>query len=896
MLCSFNPTNPTIRLKVFISSAQRDENGFRWSEVRRKVKEQLEECPYIVPFIIDTVASEISSTQLFQYEVLKADVVVMLLKGEVRPGTSVEFATATKYNKPLLVYFLKDEKPSLEVIRLRKAVQAADYCTYRDIDTFDNIAEIVRSDVITNVIRYYQYDHFAKSEIDTAPVEVSTVTAESTLLAKHSTPTKASIALFSSSYTHIYHLLGIYDEEDKNVPETPMHKLGIAALDWLVTGTPLKNDTEVLNLIEALKELYDSTDWIIKRWDVIRFALSGNFEKAFKAGKEALALAKMRNLPTWIINDILIDCRNIENEIFNNERKWGAEGEAQKELNKLDTIVYFPVLDRYLANIYDSIAKEQFKRQTASPNTILMGTNLEEAINNVENYFFSAILYGSYTHMIITRDILARVLYQYDEIAYMGPLLFDSIRLAVLQGDTNRFAKTLDYKWDNIYTEIASHADMIWDLTNFVTSSHKESMKQTIITKIGLYLSDAKFEEAQRFLENLASTIYWGNSEDYFECLCQNMCRLNCSTVMRMLSGIIKEQRFHLGRKLSNIILQMKLDSVEIECQHEFCDILKDKLSFIIKNGGCPQIIAALANQNPEVFSVLSTIPGNGLTGVEKLLYDINMGKGNWNEVLLREIETARKQFEVNKYPGEYTYFSELPYAMIKMVVREHYISPMNKTIEQRFFPLCIEVLSSQATAKVKKDCLDCLSDILAFNTELNAIVPQGLSDIIAKIEVKKERTALDESIGDFNCRALMVKIIFGVADKEELLEQCVGYSKKDVYERIALAECIEQFMVKLPYDQIDATVLSVIMNCFEDEYYAVRWRACSCLALLLDTKYEHLAKQKLCEAAIDPSHYVRSKVLNLCRDNKIRKPEFRDELLGILVGDANYAIRIGCQ
>lgn len=111
MPCPFNPINPATRLNVFISSAQRDENGFRWSEVRRKVKEQLEECPYIVPFIIDVVASEISSTQLFQYEVLKADIVVMLIKGEVRPGTSTEFATATKQNKPLLVYFLKTRTP-----------------------------------------------------------------------------------------------------------------------------------------------------------------------------------------------------------------------------------------------------------------------------------------------------------------------------------------------------------------------------------------------------------------------------------------------------------------------------------------------------------------------------------------------------------------------------------------------------------------------------------------------------------------------------------------------------------------------------------------------------------------------------------------------------------------
>ena len=80
MPCPFHPINPPNRLNVFISSAQRDENGFKWGEVRREVKNHLEECPYFVSFIIDDVASEISSTQLFQYEVLKADIVVMIIK------------------------------------------------------------------------------------------------------------------------------------------------------------------------------------------------------------------------------------------------------------------------------------------------------------------------------------------------------------------------------------------------------------------------------------------------------------------------------------------------------------------------------------------------------------------------------------------------------------------------------------------------------------------------------------------------------------------------------------------------------------------------------------------------------------------------------------------------
>ena len=578
-------------------------------------------------------------------------------------------------------------------------------------------------------------------------------------------------------------------------------------------------------------------------------------------------------------------------------REWVIDSDVQKELKDLETIVYLPVLDRYLTDIYSVIAKEEFKYQTASPNTIFFGTNLGTVINDVENYFFSAMLYGSYTHMVITREILARVLYKYDELTQKRPLLLDCIKILVINGDAEQFNKTIDYKWDDAYAEIVSHADEIWDLTDAAASSHKESIKQAVITKLGLYLTDSKFEEVHVFLEELAPTVYWGTSQDYFESINQNMCRLNCTRVMLMLTGIIKEQRFHLGGKLANIILQMKIDDVDTEVQSSFCDALKEKISFIAKNGGTPQIIAALASQSPEIFSVLSTIPENGLTGVEKVFYDINMGAGNWGEVLTHEIEIARKQFEVNRDPGTYTGFFELPYAMIKKVIREHYASSMDGVIEQKFFPLCSEVLTSQAVAKVKNDCLDCLCDVLVFNTALKTKMPQELSDAIAAIGVAKTGTILRHSKGAFVCRTLMVKIISGAADKEELLEWCVGYGKKEINERIALAECIEQFIVQeLPAGQIDATILSIVMQCFDDEHYIVRRRACNCFALLLDTKYRDLAERKLCEAAIDPSHYVRSQVLNLCKSKKIKAPEICDELFGILTNDANYAIRVGCK
>lgn len=91
--------------------------------------------------------------------------------------------------------------------------------------------------MIANVIRYYQYDHFTKSGAGTDTVEISAVT-EAPVSSKHGTPTKTSIALFRSSYAHIFDLLEIDSTDDADVPASPLHAFGIAALDWLIAGSP----------------------------------------------------------------------------------------------------------------------------------------------------------------------------------------------------------------------------------------------------------------------------------------------------------------------------------------------------------------------------------------------------------------------------------------------------------------------------------------------------------------------------------------------------------------------------------------------------------------------------------------------------------------------------------
>ena len=886
---------PDERLRVFISSAQSNEGIFAWSEVRRRIKDYLKECPYLNPFIIEDVASPVKSEQFYQMQLLRADLVVLLVKGEVRKGTATEYALATTHKKPMLIYFLDDgSMKKLSAVELRKDVQSKDYCTYHSTPSFDEIEKVVRKHVIETLICSFQFKAM-EDQLWDAGSEVMALPNESQL-SEHSIPTKTAIGLFSSCYGHIFDLLGIPQVKSGELAEpSAVHELGVAALDWLVKGQGEISDTSILTMIEHVSDLYSETTWLARRWDAIRHEMAGDIDGALKAENHALSLARNANMPPWIIANILIDCRNIENEIFARENTPFASGDGQKELDKLDTIVYLPVLDRFLGNVYGALAKETAKYKMATPGTLFMGTNIGGIINDVENYFFTAMLYGSYSHMLIARDLLAKVLYQYDDLTGEEPLLFECVKLLVLHGNAKTFQKTIEHRWDDVYLSVTSGADELWYLTDKVSVSSRDSMKRAVLTILGMYMTDECFAEAEDYLKNTSSSVYWGVSEAFFECIYQNVNRLNPAIVTEMLTEIIREQRFHLGRKLANILLCLDISNVPPEAQDALSKALEDKLEFIVRNGGHPQFIAALVTQNKDVFEVLATMPNNGLHGTERLFYDINTGSGDWSKVIADQIDTARKQFEANKDPEVYHGFFEKPYRTIKKVIRNYYSAEMVGIINERLLPLCVEVLSSQTPADIKDECIDCICDVLVCPGSNEITVTKELVDAIEKIDISKTHSIMGSSKNVLKCRVLMLRIIMGTANKAEMLEWCFDFSKKERSTKVALAECLDQYLLHYVHDpkKIDAMILAIVLQCFEDDYWPVRRMACNCLAKLLITQYKDRVEHKLYEGAIDPSHYVRNYLLQLCKNGEIADVSISERITDILKSDANYAIRI---
>lgn len=641
------------RLKVFISSAQGTENDkekdedFVWLDFRKRIKKKLNKCPYINAFIIENRASEMKSNDFMIYNVNKSDIVVLLVKNELRNGTFVEYTQAQKTNKPLLVYFFSNQNATEKVNNLRRELIERDTCTFRQLDSFDGAEDIIANDVIQDVIVYYQQKHVMN--IKSEATDIVELSAEKITENNLFAPTKTLLSYFESCYSNIYDYLGIQQIRKKNSNKSQLHDIGNQLLEWLINGVSFRFENMRSDLIDVVSKIYPTTTWYSKRLECIDNVFAGDYKKALDIGQEALSLAKKESAAEWIINNILIDLRNIEHMNLWADDGMVSFGTYQAEIDKSETTIYMPVLDRYLDNAYEEMINEEIKRQTATAGTTFFGSNVNTILTCVENYLFSAVLYGSYTHIVITRTILAKILYKLGKLFDNGELLYNSVKMYLFSGEYKEFKHLTNYEWRKMYDVFTSKSDELWHQVCSFEGVNSDNVIISALFRIGMYLSDRAFCEAEKYIFRLVNQMQWNISDNYFECLLNIYERLNKENLVIAITTIIENQLYSTAQKLTRLLSLMDISSVSGKVLIDLREALTKNIASIIGNYGDPQFISTLVDSRPDIFKPLESIPGNGLTGLQKYLYDINIGKDSWKDLLLMELKNARAQIEPNR-------------------------------------------------------------------------------------------------------------------------------------------------------------------------------------------------------------------------------------------------------
>lgn len=872
------------KVRVFISSAQADEDGFKWTTLRKEIKDHLNTCERIEAFTIEDYASSTPSNQFMLEHVDTSDVIVILIRSTVREGTQQEYERAIGNNKRILLYFINYDSVDESVLRLRKRSIDLDYNLFKD-----NIKEkdvpFLKETILENILNDVIFSFKATKYWENDTVETIT-DYDYKLLANGLTPTKESIKLFQSTYSEFFNWVGIKTKEDEQ--ESELHQIGSLLIKWLVSGIPFEYGKPIQELIDISEKYGINKDWLKLRWDAIIAAIRGNYESALSKEAEALETAKTQKLPEWIIHNILIDCRNLKFNISISNNQF------QEEIDKSETPIFFPVLDRYLEQIYGNLLKEEFRFSTIDPNTRIIGSSFQTQLSDFLNYYFTASLYGSYTHIYCAREYLFKILYKISRIIDDSRIKYKALQLIVLHGESKRFSSLVKSDWDNLYPHISAEPDVIWTLANNAIE-HNNAICLSVIKELGLYFSNKTFKEVEVYLLSIYESKEYNNHESYIDAVLHVSRRLNNNDLLSIVVEIIEQGLFVTGNKLSRLLMTIRTKDADSQLLSRLKNALVLRLDIILERNGSPQLIAALVKENKELFSELYDKASEYFKDDEKALYDLNTGSGNWLEVFNEELNVAKSQFEQNRTPGRFVGFASNPYWVIKDAIRSFSIEDENiaSYVNNQLISFATEVFSSDADIAEKGKCLDCLVDAILFVSSCGVDVDSKLKNAITFSQQNIiSNDFMGISANAYRWRLRFVQIALGETIFKSIIELLPKYSKMNDRDRIEIAQGLEQLLFFKSYNEKDVdTAFYLTLLLFEDPLPDIRSISLDCLSYLVDTKYAFDIEGLLVKATDDPSHTVRFKLLSIAKKH-LKENSISNSIIDVLSNDAHFAIR----
>ena len=152
------------------------------------------------------------------------------------------------------------------------------------------------------------------------------------------------------------------------------------------------------------------------------------------------------DFPTWYLDDICIDGRNILHQYENSINKFTFDNKYQRKIDANKHKLSYPDVDRIKSEIFDSLSKTIFSNKTKSKYTTIYGIGLENCFKQIQQLLYLTVFYGSITHMRLIRELISNIMYMYAETFEDEEFYKLTLKMLFLSGEFK--------KYRNLYNKI----------------------------------------------------------------------------------------------------------------------------------------------------------------------------------------------------------------------------------------------------------------------------------------------------------------------------------------------------------------------------------------------------------------------------------------------------------
>lgn len=471
------------------------ENGTKfkkYTDIRHRAKSALVNTGLFSVYAFEEKgASTDSALNEYTNNLLNSDVCVFFIdnKDDIGQGVENEINTAKSNQIPSLFYFCDKNKKTPTKTQL--SLNGEDGPKYKIVSSAENFINSCPQDLIEDVLsRSKRTMRAVKTKYE--PLDLNT--KENNVTSKILLNKKVLADPICRSY--FYHLIFGGKFELKESHKKNFDYYCFKFLKLLFEGRTIE-DFNMELFINSLRDILPSPYFEISknRWMSNQEYYQENFKKSISSLNNSFELAKKNNVESWIEQDILIDLRNRINDINNTENKYDKNNYGSLELEKINEVLYFPSIDRKEKEILEWIERERQDNETLSYSSWKTYGDLSFLSDNIADIFYQSMIFGSFTHIIRTYELIQKLTYQLSSTTYSPNLFTLLLKTSILSLRKNDLDKIIRHFSTILNNMTSNNANEIYLFSNNAKPSH-ETFKYNLIamSEIGYYLSDVDFK------------------------------------------------------------------------------------------------------------------------------------------------------------------------------------------------------------------------------------------------------------------------------------------------------------------------------------------------------------------------------------------------------------------
>lgn len=894
------------KIKVFVSSRC---GTPKYDNIRSKLKRSLEDTGFIKVYLFEEgIASTMTAQQDYLYFLDDSDVCIFLVDNEdgVTPAILKEIKRAKDYPKKSLYLFSSES--SLEASQVQKDLYGADGCRFLNVDKFERLADAGFESLINDITRIYQSyckDRIVDNEFDDNGVDDEYVQEDGS----NDIPYKQLLSLLDKCNIFFRKRLNLYfKEEVENTSELDNHLANF--LEVIFDGKSI-NDFNAFLFLEETKGYHndDFHDVVVRRWGAIQKYWKGNLVECYDELEVALYKAKEHNLPEWFVQDLLIDLRNLRIYIDNSRNSVSLDNEIQKELSSQQRHVYYPVLDRYEKNLYESIESEREKYIKRSPHSKVIGNSFSGYIDNVVNIYCIAAMNGSLTHLELIprrlKNILFNICVEYEDIPYIRELLKMTLYTGTFK-DIKDYART----FNGIYSKTSNNdVEDLYDFCKTIPLEYKRQIAELNVIKVfGYYASDdfyndiiiQKYEEIHEWIRDENKLVILG--DHYIDTLKNNRHRTDDVKVLEICLEILEKGFYRFADKVMELLVYVDYDKVKedqvVRLINLICLFYED-IEIHSKLHKLGSLVIALRNNYADLFIqfddiVLKSKP-DFYNGMYKL--ETKLDKEISEEFISKRIEQIRKRNVEQGNNGTIIGYGENPYKTIRNIYENRELIDDGLILD--IYEVSYEtVISAWQTYYDKLNALELMLYMKNKINDSKQII--SFYDKQFKENVNSIFMSCDTLFGDDSDSAIRFGLTFinsiatgnGEMEFLQLVANLGDYSDKEKIDILNMIECMYMNHRNISNRKLYSLVQMFVIGLIKDEDHDVRYNAYVTLIAMLDEESSELTLNVLSKKFDEESSYIKFLILENYERLISLNEEISHMILEKAIIDSNYVVR----